>query len=487
MKKIYLIVIGVLLAQLFAFAQPEYTGARKVTIENGKMYVDGKPFYVNAAAATMAHTLMADYGANTCRIYGISNIKAGKAILDSLYAHGLMCYTGLPATQAANIKKGTPGYEDAEWRTAKVASVMKIVNAFKDHPAVLCWSMGNEVEGAGHPTDEGIYRYYGELCAAIKAVDPNHPVTMAFTDVPNPKKIKLVNEFCPDVDFICHNTYYSVLERHKANDRVPYTDLLAEYGWTKPYMITEYGPTGTWRRSELLEEGRINDWGALIQLSAEEAAQKYIECYHIIKGYENCLGSVAFWWGYQTHGQVLGWYPFFTKEMKVLPAAEAMESCWRGTEYNPKSPLVASWQNSITLNGRPVYKGKKNKKNPTVEPGQKCTAKIIASCRSGNPDSSLEYKWFLYKDSVYKHRGSDTEWVAVTWNDCESMYDPKGGHKAMNEDANAELFTDRTKSEVEFTAPTQTGGYRLYCIVTDPSNNRASSACLNFYVGEIEE
>ena len=460
-------------------SNPDYTNPRHVSISNGRLYVDGREFYVKGAAATMCHSLMSEYGANVCRIYSASSRTRG--LLDELYDNGLMCYVGLPAKAYSSFQEGNPTYDDPSYRAAAIASVIEIVEELKDHPAVLCWSLGNELEVNGNATREGYFKYYGELAAAVHDADPNHPVTAAFTGIPTAFKISKINEYCPDLDFLSFNSYYNVLKKYEATAPQSYTQMLQDYGWNKPYMITEFGPTGTWDRGDAELKMRINEWDALIQLTSEQAAEKYIECWKLIRNYRNCLGSITFWWGYQTHGQVLGWYPFFTKDLVPLTAVEAMESCWKGTKYSPRSPLITDWASSIELNGKNLAAPSmsstgQSEKNPVLAPGQKCTAKVKAACRSGSK-SALRYKWFIYKDCTYTRQSG-----SLAWTDSEYVYSIYGDHKSMNEDARTELFTDRTLKEVSFTAPSEPGNYRLYVIVTDVSVKMAASACLNFQV-----
>ena len=460
-------------------SNPDYNQPRKVTVSNGRLYVDGQEFYVKGAAATMCHSLMADYEANVCRIYGAS--KQTRGLLDELHDNGVMCYLGLPAKAYSSFSEGEATYDDPSYRAAAIASVIEIVEELKDHPAVLCWSLGNELEVNGNATREGYFKYYGELAAAVHDTDPNHPVTAAFTGIPTAFKISKINEYCPDLDFLSFNSYYNVLKKYEATAPQSYTQMLQDYGWNKPYMITEFGPTGTWDRGDAELKMRINEWDALIQLTSEQAAEKYIECWKLIRNYRNCLGSITFWWGYQTHGQVLGWYPFFTKDLVPLTAVEAMESCWKGTKYSPRSPLITDWASSIELNGKNLAAPSmsstgQSEKNPVLAPGQKCTAKVKAACRSGSK-SALRYKWFIYKDCTYTRQSG-----SLAWTDSEYVYSIYGDHKSMNEDARAELFTDRTLKEVSFTAPSEPGNYRLYVIVTDVSVKMAASACLNFQV-----
>ena len=148
----------------------DYNQPRRVTISNGRLYVDGNKFYVNGAAAIMSHSLMAAYGANVCRIYSAS--KQTRGLLDELYENGLMCYVGLPAKAYSSFSQGEPTYDDPSYRASAIASVLQIVEYLKDHPAVLCWSLGNELEVDGNSTREGYYKYYGELAAAVHGRGP---------------------------------------------------------------------------------------------------------------------------------------------------------------------------------------------------------------------------------------------------------------------------------------------------------------------------
>jgi len=455
---------------------PEYIGVQKVTIRNCNFEVNGKPIPFNASAATMLYADMAKYGANVCRIYAAS--AATVNLLDKLYENGVYLFCGLKAGNYNNLPSDR-NWDNADFRQEMIDYNIEVVKALKDHPGILCWSLGNEVEtGSNSNVNKGMYIYFRDLAAEIRKVDTNHPVSVAFTEKPSATKMNNILEHLSDLDFISFNTYLSYLEEHKSTAGVPFDQLLVnqkgEY-WTKPYLISEFGTTGTWNRSSLA--GRINSWGALVQLSSEEAAQDYIRCMDIIKGLKNCIGGVHFWWAYQSHGQVLGWYPTFTKDFHVLPAAEAMESVWRGTAYNPKSPLIESWKTSIQLNGKTLGE----ELNPILSSGQQCTAKVKASCRSGHPDSSLRYKWFIYRDCKYTKGGAD--WISnVKWDQCEYVYCPYGQNMSMDEDARAELFVDRTLPEVSFTAPTEKDIYRLYVIAMDDSNNTAATACINFRV-----
>jgi len=431
----------------------EYTEGKVVTIKGNRLYVDGKEFYVNGAAATMKHELMADYGANTCRIYG-GNISSA-ALLDKVHEKGLMMYMGLSCPQYSSEKAD---FDNATWRRQQIATMMETVKQFKNHPAILCWSLGNELEVDGNKLKESIWIFYRDLNKAIKAEDPNHPTTFAVTESQTKDKYDLILKFCPDIDFLSINSYKGNLSSVESK--------MNSLGWTKPYMVTEYGPTGTWTRTNLSD--RINSWASLIELTSEQAAQDYVDCYNTVKSFKNCLGGIAFWWGYQTHGEVLGWYPLFTKDEYMLTGIDALANCWKGTDNPLTGPLVERWDTSIKLNGKTA--GEVH--DPIVTAGSTCSASVTATSRNGNP---LKYKWFYYKDNTYRI-GSTPMTAAVD----VAHYNLSDG--SMDEDANKDKFVDRTLPEVSFTAPTEAGNYRLHVVVYEPISKKASTACINFQV-----
>ena len=85
-----------------------------------------------------------------------------------------------------------------------------------------------------------------DIAKMAHKVDPNHP-TMTVVAELGGNKVKKINEHCPDIDIVGINSYGggpSVGERYKPA------------GGVKPYVITEYGPPGTW------ESGK-NAWGVV--------------------------------------------------------------------------------------------------------------------------------------------------------------------------------------------------------------------------------
>lgn len=116
---------------------------------------------------------MANMGVNVVRLYYDMGTNAqAKAMLDMFYKYGIKVI--LPVT--------APYYND----TANSNNIPVIVNAFKNHPAIFGWSIGNEWD---------INYYYGkftnlqnsaqftESCAEmVTNLDTNHPVISFYAD-----------------------------------------------------------------------------------------------------------------------------------------------------------------------------------------------------------------------------------------------------------------------------------------------------------------
>ena len=111
---------------------------------------------------------------------------------------------------------------------------MKHVRDFKHHPAVLVWGIGNEAESEGD--NPAIWSHIEHLAQLVKREDPYHPVMTVIAEMGG-KKIEAIHKLCPSVDIIGINSYggaQSLPDRYK------------RLGGKKPYIVTEFGPIGTW-------------------------------------------------------------------------------------------------------------------------------------------------------------------------------------------------------------------------------------------------
>lgn len=221
------------------------------TGEEWILTVDGEPFDIKGATFGYVDdvnnydtyfTDLSFLGVNSIRTWATGE-NAGK-LLDAAHKYGIKVMMGIW------MRHGRPGMEDddsfnyLEDETgiqAMYDNAIRVVETYKDHPAVLTWGIGNEVY-LNMATDEEKLAYselLEKICAKIKELDPNHPITSveAWTF-----GLEWWEKYVPSLDIYGLNSYG------------PGADLLAgelsKRGIDKPYIVTEFGVTGEWDRYE---------------------------------------------------------------------------------------------------------------------------------------------------------------------------------------------------------------------------------------------
>jgi len=237
---------------------------------NWQLQRDGKPYYVNGAGGSGSLKLLAAAGANSNRSWGVKNET--RARLDEAHENGLTMAVGIWLEHERHGFK----YSDTDALAKQTDKTIAHVKSLKDHPAVLVWGIGNEMEGSGD--NPAIFQHIEKLAALVKKEDPNHPVMTVIAGIGG-RKVEMLHKFCPSIDIIGINAYgaaKSVPQRYQ------------KLGGTKPYIVTEFGPTGTW-------ECPKNSLEAVIELTSQKKAEEYkAASAEFAKDKKLCLGSYAF-------------------------------------------------------------------------------------------------------------------------------------------------------------------------------------------------
>lgn len=400
----------------------------------------GKEFYVNGAATNNFYSKVADFKGNAIRTYSVTS--STKEILDIALSKNLVVCQGLWIQPGAY----SFDYNDSAQVIAQRNSVLEQVRLYKDHPALLMWSIGNEMESSLSQTSTEyikLWQEIGQIAKLIKQEDPNHLVstTLASSLVAHVTNVKT---YAPDIDILCINSYHPQVSGIVTN--------LKAAGWDKPFLISELGPRGTWNMNP--EPTRQLPWGtpvALVEETSTEKAAIYKSILSesvIAKKADGCLGSFAFLWGYQTHGEVLNWYGLFHKNGYSYGAVDELQYLWSGAYPANRAPVIASRFTDILMNG------KKAEDVIQVTAGSDNTASVIATDPDGDP---LRYEWYIFKEATADIDGSMPPCIQGLW-------------------------TDNTKKDLSFKAPSTTGGYRLYIFVYDDTNKKVASAVIPFNV-----
>lgn len=402
-----------------------------------KLYKGESEFYINGAATNNFYGDVKDWGGNVVRTYGTTD--ATKAILDEAWAKGLYVNMGL-AMKDSDVFD----YSSAS-NAAAIAEQLENhrtwVRRFRNHPAVLCWSIGNEAETGDANKNKVYFKEVEKVAAMIHQEDPNHPTTITFSNSDVNGRIKVLMQNAPSIDILSINMYYPNVGNVAKN--------IVSAAWDKPWMITEYGPRGTWAISGSTDPKKLS-WGGLEEMTSTEKADIYEKIWREdIKANESkgCIGSFIFLWGYQTHGDVLSWYGLFDKSRNSFGGVDKISECWTGVPVEKPAPRIED-RSKMTLNG------KTSGQSVTLAAGSTDNvAKVEATSPTGEP---LKYRWFIIKDERLANGNAMPDGIAG-------------------------LIPDPSKTEITFTAP-DAGQYRLYVFVTEEVNKKVAMSCIPFLV-----
>ncbi|MCF7686870.1 MAG: hypothetical protein K9M98_07030 [Cephaloticoccus sp.] len=426
--------LGLLSSLLLAMTLSSVLNAQPVRVElrqtpaGFELLRGGAPFYVRGAGGTHHLKSLAAAGANSVRTWGTD---LDSKVLDEAQQLGLTVCAGI---WIEHERHGFD-YDDAEAVATQIEQCKRIVDQFKDHPALLLWSVGNEVETRS--TNPKVWDTIEAVAAYIKKIDPNHPV-MVVTTHPLPKTLAAIRQHCPSIDLLGCNTYAGLPALQSD---------LRRYNWTGAYLVTEWGTNGNW-------ESPKTPWGAELEPTSTEKALTYAERYAIIQADQaHCLGSYAFYWG-QKQEATPTWFNLYTEDGAETEGVEMLQSLWTGQPAAVLAPRITPLQ----LNEQHADRG------VTVKPDTEM--KVAFAITRGNA-SDLRISWELLPESPHKGEGGDFELRP------QSLPLP-----APSADAEPTKFA--------FAAPQAPGAYRLFLMVHGPGN-KVATANFPFLVGSVAD
>ena len=355
-------------------------GPVKVMLEetDGKfqLLVDGKPFYIKGAGLEFGNVpALAKHNGNSFRTWRTENgQKSGQEVLDEAYENGLLVTMGI---EVARERHGFD-YDDTAAVKAQLEDIKKQVIALKDHPALMIWGIGNELNL--HYTNPKVWDAVNEISEMIHEVDPNHLTTTSLAGI-SEKEVAYIKERCPDLDILSVQMY---------GDLPDLPNLVREYGWDGPYMVTEWGATGHW-------EVPKTDWGAPIEENSTLKASNYLKRYKggIEADSLQCLGSYVFLWGNKQE-RTPTWYGIFLEDGKETESVDVMHYIWNGEWPENRTPQIKEY----TLNGKTAYQ------NVTLQTGKEYPAEVVIHDFEDDP---ISYRWEVLPESTDLQDGGDYE------------------------------------------------------------------------------
>ena len=275
---------------------------------------NGEPYYIKGAGAKDHFDLLVESGANSIRIWSTNN----NALLDSAYHHNLSVTLGL----YVRPERSGMDYNDEYAVKGQIEQLKNEVLKYKDHPALLIWGIGNEVDL--RYSNFKVWETIEALAKFIKEVDPNHPTMTVIAGI-DPSKAYYIKKYCPSIDILGLNVYGSI-ENAGAN--------LRKFNWDKPYIVSEWGVNGPF-------EARTTSWKAKIEppngIKADQRKRRYLDL--IEKDKELCLGSYCFLWG-QKQESTATWHGMFLNNGNPTEAVDVMQYCWTGEWPQSRAPSI---------------------------------------------------------------------------------------------------------------------------------------------------
>ncbi|MEH6551504.1 MAG: glycoside hydrolase family 2 TIM barrel-domain containing protein [Pseudomonadales bacterium] len=403
----------------------------EITSDQGKYHLlrDGKPYQVKGAGIEYGDIdAFARHGGNSFRTWNIdSGGRTGQQVLDKAQSLGL--------TVSMNLVLGAEhwgfDYNNKE-KVAKQFERIKLeVLKYKDHPALLSWIIGNELNyDFKNPK---VYDAVNDISKMIHQLDPNHPTTTTLSGYV-PHDIKVILERAADLDYISVQMY---------SDLVNLPDYIRRDNFPTPLFVTEWGAQGHW-------EVEKTSWGAPIEKNSSMKAKNYLDGYQqVIEPLAGqVIGTYVFLWG-QKQERTATWYGMFTDTDAETETIDVMHYIWNQRWPENRTPKLES----MLLNGQSAEDNVKLKANGNY------TALVTVKDPENDP---IRYRWEL------RHESKTTQ---------------AGGAQEKLPALVTGLIRGESNKEIQIQAPATHGAYRLFVYAYD-GNGHAAHANIPFYVDE---
>lgn len=298
----------------FLYAGAEKLFVRGVTYGTFRPDDQGEEFHdLSKVQRDLAQ--IASCGFNAIRTYTLPP----RWLLDVAQDHGLRVMVGVPWEQHVTFLDEPQRVRSITWRMAAGVSTCA------GHPAVLCYSIGNEIPAP-------IVRWYGaqrvegflkRLYDAAKAEDPEGLVT--YVNYPSTEYLRL-----PFVDLLCFNVY---LESRP--DYETYLARLHNLAGDRPLIMAEIGLDS--RRNGERAQARSLEWQVRSALAS------------------GCAGAFVFSWTDEWHRgghDIEDWdFGLTTRCRKPKPALTAVAGAFRDAPFPRSAPAPSISVVICTYNG----------------------------------------------------------------------------------------------------------------------------------------
>jgi hypothetical protein len=344
--------------------------------------------------------------------------ESGAWVLDEAHRLGLKVVMGL---WVGHPRLGFR-LDDAKAVRAQEEGIRNFVLRYRQHPALLAWGVGNEVE-LGQADPAPAWREVNRLAGIVKALDPAHRTMMVVSDNSD-ENLRRLADCCANVDILGINVYAGAVFE------IP--QRLRAAGIVKPIVIAEFGPIGQW------QAGR-KPWGAPVEPTSSEKAGYFRDALAFLTRQPQIVGAFPFLWGAKQE-QTETWHGLLLPDGSLTAMTDALTKAWGGTVAEP-APLIRGI--GIAAD--------------EFSPRQEISAGVDAVSFDG---SALMTEWKVLAESPGRRPDSD--------------FEPPPARipvRIVHSDA----------ATVRFVGPEKPGAYRLFMTIRD-RKGKAATANLPFLV-----
>lgn len=396
-----------------AVSASAFAAGSVVTIEGTegawRLVRNGKPYFIRGGGGGGSKALLKEIGGNSFRTWGADRAKAE---LDEAAKFG---HTVMLGFWLGHHNHGF-SYLDKVALERTERDVLATVAKIKDHPALLCYALGNEME-LGEPHPKEMWTFINSLAKKVREADPNHPVGTVVADMWK-DKADAINAYAPDLQYIGINSYGGALTVGKR---------WQELGGKVPYILTEYGPMGA-------NECGVASNGLPVEWTSTRKADWYREVYEktiLAEQGKWCLGGYVFTWGHKNEVSPT-WFGTMLPDGTKLEVVATLAKIW-GKDVANRCPRIEEVK---------VSKG-------ALAEGETIEASVSAKDPEGD---KLTWKWTLVDEASY--------------------YGEAGLGLAMPEGWDEAIVAGQGTTSVKVKLPGG-GKYRLYAYCFDGKGNAA--------------
>lgn len=302
-----------------------------------ELLVNGKPFHIKGVTFGFDKDVnnydnyfqdLSSIGVNSIRTWATG--KNTSKLLDAANKYNIKIMMGIW------MRHGRPGMEDDDsfdyledkkGMEDMYENAIQVIENYKNHPAVLTWTIGNEVYLNMNTDEEKLAysKFLEKICSAIKKIDTNHPIVSveAWTF-----GLDWWQKYVPSIDIYGLNSYGSGVDL--------LSQELIKRNIDKPYIITEFGVTGEWDI-----KSKIN--GIEIEPSDKQKYDAIIKGFHHWNSNKpNNLGLYVF--HYASGNKFIAPWLFTHVQNKTRPQYWAIREAYTGQKPVNNVPIIEKFQ-----------------------------------------------------------------------------------------------------------------------------------------------